>query len=283
LVEPAGYATMWQRFENNVYQVVKKHLVDKFRIEWQYEVSGLKPDVVCLLECDWCESKRNDYPCVTPAFIFDACHMFKIKKSYFVAKDKQMKKYSKVCDSILVLPQGYEQRPYCRSKNGEYHIISFHYLLTLLECIAEESIISSVEDVCGYVPSCNSENVYPQFELSIRSRVDKCPNCNSKVLPISLIYCSQYDEYYYPDFLDTEVIDHKGIVYTYAECDGCGNRNMFGWNYDSCPHSGIEHMYQCKKCGAIFNPETRKTIENFEISHRDEMGESFSYYESNSQ
>jgi hypothetical protein len=123
LVEPVGYDTFWQKFENEVYQTVKKSLEDKFRVEWSYEINGLKPDVAVLLECNGCENKREDSTCLEPAFIFDAYCKFRIEKKYFNKKDKQMKKYSKICDSILVMPQGYEQRPYCVSE-AKKNIIS---------------------------------------------------------------------------------------------------------------------------------------------------------------
>ena len=274
LVEPVGYESMWQKFENEVYYAVKEKLEGKFKVEWQHEIRGLTPDVVVLLECFGCAEK-----CMIPTFIFDAFCKFKVEKVYFKKKDRQMKKYSKICDSILVMPHGYMNRPYCRSKDGKYHIISFHYLPVLLDCILEHAVIETMEDVCGYVPHCDSSNVYKQFELSIRSRVDRCPICNYIVTPISLIYCSKYDEHYYPDFLDYEIIEHGIGGYTYAECNGCGEHRMFGWNYDDCPFTSIEHMYQCKKCGAIFAPDTRKIITNFEEAHANMLTESFSYYE----
>jgi len=276
MVEPVGYESMWQKFENEVYYTVKEKLKDKFKVEWQYKIRGLIPDVVALLECFGCENRTED--CVFPAFIFDAFCKFKIEKTYFKKKDKQMKKYSEICDSILVMPHGYMNRPYCRSKEGKYHIVSFHYLPTLLDCIIEYASIEAMEDVCGYTLHCDSSNVYKQFELSIRSKVDKCPICNSTVIPISLIYCSKYDEHYYPDFLDYEIIEHGIGDYTYTECNGCGDR-IFGWNYDNCPFSSIKHMYQCKKCGVIFNPDTRKVVTKFEDAHADMLAESFKYYE----
>jgi hypothetical protein len=192
-----------------------------------------------------------------------------------------MKKYSKICDSILVMPSGYENWPYCRSEGGEYHIISFHYLKTLLDSILSEVKVTSVEDACGFTPSCDASGAFKHFELMIRSRIDKCPNCRSKSAPLSLIYCSKYDEYYHPDFLDTESIDHKGVVYTYAECDGCGDRNISGWDYEDCPFSSIEYEYQCTKCGAIFDPETNEIIEKFEDTHADSLTD-FPYYEKKS-
>jgi DNA-directed RNA polymerase subunit RPC12/RpoP len=146
-----------------------------------------------------------------------------------------------------------------------------------LESVRTESRIDSKEDVCGYIPYCDASNVYKHFELAIRSRIDRCPNCNSKVFPISLIYCSKYDEYYHPDFLDYDIIEHGIGDFTYAECDGCGDHNAFGWNYHDCPYSSIEHKYQCGKCGAVFDPEKKIIIENFEDSHHDSMTD-FPYY-----
>ena len=269
---------MWQRFENQVYETVKRYLSDKLRIEWNFNVNGLTPDVVALIECHGCENYEDKFPCVIPAFIFDAYCKFKIDRVYYEKKDDQMKKYSKICDSILVMPQGYGQRPYCRSKGGEYHIVSYHRFYDFLKSIKDELIISWKEDVCGDRPYLQTSDIYKHFELLIRSSIDKCPNCRSDVVPISLIYCSKYDEYYHPDYLDYEIIEHGIGDYTFAECDGCGDRAIFGWNYNTCPYSNVAHEYQCKKCGAIFNPETNEIIEKFEDAHLDYMKE-YSYYE----
>jgi|YelNatPaOPRAMG01_1025707.scaffolds.fasta_scaffold16415_3 ribosomal protein S27E len=278
LVEPVGYDQMWQRFENDVYQMVKTKLENRFRVEWCYEIrNGLKPDVVALLECRGCYYQRE--PCLIPSFIFDAYCKFKIEKNYFLKKVEQMKKYSNICDSILVMPQGYENRPYCKSKDGVYHIISFHYLPIFLNSINEAVVITLEDDVCGSVPSCDAQNVYKHFELSVRSKVDKCPDCKAPVFPVSLIHCSKYDEYFYSDFLDTAEIEHGITDFTYVECDGCGDSRAFGWNYNECAYSSLEYKYQCKKCGAVFDPETNKIIENFEETHLYLMAESFPYYE----
>lgn len=276
MVTPIGYEMMWQKFERDVFETVRDALGKEYEVKWNYEIRKLKPDVVVLVKCTGCEYPnkcQNEFPIL----IFDAFCKWKIEKEYFAQKDKRMKKYSKICDSILVMPSGYERWPYCRSEGGEYHIVSFQYLKALIRSILSEAIVTGKEDVCGYTPFCDTSGVYKHFELTIRSRIDKCPNCKSKSAPLSLIYCSKYDEYYYPDFLDTESIDHKGFVYSYAECNGCGDRRLFAWNYDNCPYASIEYEYQCLKCGAIFNPETKKIVTNFEDAHSDLISE-FPYY-----
>ena len=269
---------MWRKFERDVFQTVQGAFGDKYEVKWNHQIRGLKPDVVVLVKCSGC---AQAYECQNefPIFIFDAHCKWKIEKEYFAQKDTQMKKYSKICDSILVMPSGYEGWPYCRSQGGEYHIVSFHYLMDLISSIRSEATVTTKEDVCGDTPTCFTSGVYKHFELVIRSRIDKCPKCKSESAPLSLIYCSKYDEYYYPDFLDTDVIDHKGVVYTYAECSGCGDRITFGWNYDTCPYASIEYEYQCLKCGAIFNSKTKKTINNFDDAHSDQIAECFPYYE----
>jgi len=271
MVEPIGYETMWQKFENQVYYSIKESLKDMFRVEWSHEIKGYKPDVIAMLECHGCNYRKDDFPCNVPVYIFDAFCKFKIEKDYFEKKDKQMKKYSKICDSILVMPQGYEQRPYCKSKNGEYHIINFLSLKLILDSIKSESVISDTDDVCGRVPVCNTKGVYENFELRLRSKIDQCPVCKSKVYPVSLIYCSKYNEYYHPDYLDTESIKYT-LIPTYAECNGCGDRNLFGYGYDECPFSWIKHVYQCIKCGVFFEPDTNDIIENILDYHLEWMG-----------
>jgi hypothetical protein len=278
MVVPIGYDQIWQKFEKDVYELILQRLKSNFRVEWHYIINGLTPDVVALLECSGCEDKKDEYPCVTPAFIFDPHCKFKVEKNYFAQKDKQMKKYSKICDSILVMPQGYDQMPYCRSKGGEYHIISRHYLPQLLNSINEEVKIETEEDACGDRLTCNSRNVYRHLELSIRRKIDKCPVCKSEVFPISLIYCMKNDEFYYPDFLDYEQVKHNVEAPTYLECRHCEDHNTFDYNYNNCPESSIESKYQCKECGAIFDPETQEIIKNFTSSQVDEIKE-FPYYE----
>jgi hypothetical protein len=279
LVEPVGYDTLWQKFENEVYQTVKQGLEGLFRVEWNSEVYGLKPDAVAYLECKCMAEEEKT--CSFPVFLFEAFCKFKVEKDYYSKKDEQMSKYAEICDAVLVMPQGYEGRPYCKSRNG-YHIVSFHHLRALLESIKSEAIIEKRDEMCGPVPSCSSKNVYKHFELAIRSKVDRCPECNSKVFPISLIYCSQYDEYYHPDFLDFESVhEYTPPIATHAECSGCSN-SSFGWDYDDCPNTNIEHKYQCsnyEKCGAIFDPETKKIVRNFEEGHIMNLSDSCKYYE----
>lgn len=277
MITPVGYDKMWQKFEKDVFETVRSVLGKEYEVRWIYHIRELKPDVVVLAKCSGCgraEECQNEFP----IFILDAHCKWKIEKEYFAQKDEQMKKYSKICDSILVMPSGYEGWPYCKSEGGEYHIVSFHYLKDLLRSILSEAIVTEQEDVCGYTPICNASGVFKHFALVIRSRIDKCPNCRSKSAPLSLIYCSKYDEYYHPDFLDTAPIDHKGSVYTYAECSGCGDRITFGWNYDTCPYASLEYEYQCLECGAIFNSETEKIVTNFDDAHSDMLAECLPFY-----
>lgn len=277
MVNPIGYEHMWQKFERDVFEAVVGGLGKEYEIKWNHGIRGFKPDVVVLVRCSGCgqpDECRNEFP----MYIFDAHCKWKIEKEYFARKDAQMKKYSKICSSILVMPSGYEGWPYCRSDGDEYHIVSFQYLSDLLHSILSETNLTSREDVCGFTPVWNTGGVFKHFELVIRSRVDKCPHCKSKSAPLSLIHCSKYDEYYYPNFLDTYEINHKGVEYSYAECDGCGDRRIFGYNYDNCPYASIEYMYQCMKCGAVFTSETMKIITNFDDGHLDLLAD-FPYYE----
>lgn len=286
MVEPVGYDSMWQKFENDVYTTVREYFEkdDKFKVEWNrkidwHRVGTLKPDVLLSIKCKSCEEPKDEFPCLVPVFIFDAYCKFEMEPEYFKKKDTQMQKYSEICDTILVMPQGYEQRPFCRSDNGKYHIISFHYLYRFLDSLKNAIQIDYREDCCGDRPSSNGSRVYRHFELSLRKRIDKCPNCKQKVSPVSLVHCDKYDEYYYPDFLDYETIEHGYGVFTHLECDGCGDNRMFGWNYDDCPSASLEYKYQCEKRGAIFDPETNKIIENFDDSHFDMLEDSFTYYQ----
>jgi len=145
-----------------------------------------------------------------------------------------------------------------------------------LECLKENISVESRQEMCGDVLCCGVEKANKFFELLIRRRVDRCPSCRSKAHPESLIYCSKYDEHYHPDFLDTEVIKLTPM-YTYAECSGCGEQES-GYNFEQCAYSSIKYVYQCDECGAIFDAETMKIIENFEESHAS-MLEDFPFYE----
>lgn len=225
------------------------------------------------MECNNC----GDTTCKIPALIFDAYCKWKIDTKNFNAKDKQMKKYSQICDTILVMPDGYRNRHYCKDNSDTYHIVSFQGLSWLLDAVLSESRFGSRDEMCGTVPTIDTEGAFKKLELEIRSRVDVCPNCNSHAFPLSLIYCQKYDEHYHPDHLDFEELEHGFVANTYAECDGCGDNRMFGWNYDDCPHAAIVYKYQCKKCGAIFDPETNKIVDNFESAHGDFLAE-FDYY-----
>jgi hypothetical protein len=268
LVEPVGYANLWQKFENDVYNIVKKKLQDKshFQVDWNSEIHGLKPDVTVSIVCDGhnCEQAQDETPnCLFPAFIFDAYCKFEVDKEYFQKKDEQMRKYAKICNAVLVMPQGYEQFPFCKSKDGTYHIVSLPFLYTFVDSIKAEIEINYRDDCCGESPFYSVSNIYKHFELSIRSSVDKCPKCDQKVEPISLLHCSQYDEYN-----DSDTIEE--------ECNCCDNRKY--WSYEDCPFLGIESKFQCRKCGAIFDPESKKIIDNFSDSYYDMFLSEVPYY-----
>lgn len=266
MVEPVGYATMWQKFENDVYNIVKKQLSEKtyFQVNWSSEIQGLKPDVTVSIVCAGCEHARDKDPtCLVPSFIFDAYCKFEVDKEYFQKKDEQMRKYAKICDAILVMPQGYEQRPFCKSEGGIYHIISQPYLYSFINSIKEEIEITYRDDCCGQRPFYSASNVYKHFELSVRKSVDKCPKCKQKVEPISLLYCGQYKEYNDSDFIQDE-------------CDCCDNRKY--WSYEDCPFLGIETKFQCRQCGVIFDPESKEIVESFGDSYFDMVISEYSYY-----
>jgi hypothetical protein len=257
---------MWQKFENDVYNTVKKELQEKsnFHVNWNFEIRGLKPDVLAWLQCSGCESpKDSEPPCLVPSFIFDAYCKFEVDKDYFKKKDDQMQKYAKICDAILVMPQGYEQRPFCKNEVGKYYIVSFPYLHTFVKSIKQAVEITYREDCCGDTPFCDASHVYKHFELSIRSSVDKCPNCKQKVEPISLLYCSQYDEYSDVDFIEDG-------------CCDCPNRQF--WSYEDCPFLCIQTKFQCQKCGAVFDPESKKIITSFDDSFFDMVIGDYPYY-----
>ena len=282
MIKPIGYDSMWKKFEKDVFNIVKKYLGNRFIVRWNAKIrfleSIVKPDVTVFAECGGKYCSNN---CEIPIFIFDAFCKFDInvQDHYFKKKDKQMKKYAEICDAILVMPRGYEGWPYCRSSGDEYHIVSFQYLPMLLESILKEAKFDTKDEACGEMLYCDSKGVYKYFELKVRSRVDKCPECRSRCVPLPIIYCSKYDEYYHPDFLDTDIIRGE-VIYTYAECDGCGDAEVFGWNFENCPYSSIKYTYQCSKCGAIFDPKTNKIIKKFEGAHTSFLTY-FSYYRKN--
>jgi hypothetical protein len=273
VVEPVGYNTIWQKFENNVYQVIKKYFQDNddFIVEWspviqRYcagKVRTLTPDVLLSVKCKSCSEKKDDSNCAEGAFIFEAFCKFRDDRKYFDEKDDQMQKYAEICDSILVMPKGYEERPFCRKSNGKktYYIISFEYIYQFLNSLKEAVEITYREDCCGDRPVINGAQVYRNFELSLRQSVDKCPACKQRVNPISLLYCSQYDEFSDIDFIEDTCID-------------CPNKQYF----DECPFLSIELKFQCEKCGAIFDAESDKIIKNFDEGFFDLVLSEYSYY-----
>ena len=64
----------------------------------------------------------------------------------------------------------------------------------------------------------------------------------------------------YYDFLDYEII--KVPMPTYVECDGCDSPDaLVGMgNYNSCTWSSVVYMFQCSKCGAIFDPSKKRIL-----------------------
>jgi hypothetical protein len=70
VVEPVGYDSVWQKFDNDVYNVVRKHFQDdnNFVVEWspiieRYcagKVRKLTPDVLLSVKCKSC--KENNQP-----------------------------------------------------------------------------------------------------------------------------------------------------------------------------------------------------------------------------
>jgi hypothetical protein len=280
MVEPIGYNTPWQKFENDIYNAVKKHFSSfrsDFRVEWNYNIRDVNPDVVVIGDCR-CGAKPEDEPCEIPLLIFEACNMFDFSGNIWKKKEKQMRKYSRLCPSVLVTPGGYGNRAYCKSSKDEYRILSFQYLHNYLQCLRDNLTVEHEDEMCGSVISCNVEKANNYFELQLRSRVDRCPNCKSSAHPESLIYCSKYDEHYHPEFLDTEIIKYTP-VYTHAECGGCSEREA-GWDFEECPYSSIRYVYQCDKCGAIFDAGTFKIITNFEDDHLYMLSEcDYSFYQ----
>jgi hypothetical protein len=127
LVRPVGYSSPWEKFENDVYEAVKRYFADfrpDFRVEWNYHVQDIDPDVIIIGDCE-CRAKSEGDFCEIPMLVFEASHMFEFKGEKWKEKDKQMKKYSGVCPAVLVTPRGYANRAYCTSAGDEYHIISF--------------------------------------------------------------------------------------------------------------------------------------------------------------
>jgi hypothetical protein len=279
MVEPVGYNSAWEKFEDDVYKAVKRYFKDfrsDFRVEWNYHIRDIDPDVIILGDCE-CGANPEGGPCEIPLLIFEACHMFELKGERWKEKDKQMKKYSRMCPSVLVTPRGYASRPYCKSSHDEYRILSFQYLHNYLKCLRDNIEVEREDEMCGSVICCNVDKANRYFELLLRRRVDRCPNCRSKAHPESLIYCSQYDEHYHPDFLDTEVIKYTPM-YTHAECSGCNVHENLRVNFEDCGYASIKYVYQCDECGAVFDAETFEIIKNFEDYHRDMMAD-FPFYE----
>lgn len=276
MVKPIGYSSPWEKFENDVYNAVKKYFSNfrpDFRVEWNCNIHDVTPDVVVIGECE-CGADPQNEPCEIPLLIFEACRMFDFKGRRWNEKDKQMKRYSRICPSILVTPRGYRNRFYCMSSDGKYRILSFQFLHSYFRCLKDNIEVGRKDEMCGSVLCCYVDKANKFFELEVRSRVDRCPDCKSKVHPESLIYCSKYDEHFHPDFLDTEIIKYT-LLYTHAECSGCGEH---GFNFEECPYSSIKYVHQCNQCGAIFGPDTEKIIMNFEDAHADMMMD-FPFYE----
>jgi hypothetical protein len=280
LVEPVGYESMWQKFENDVFNTVKQEFQgdENFKVQWNWPHVDLYPDVLISIRCKSCQDSKDDFPCLVAVIIFDAYCKWKIEAENFKKKEAQMEKYAEICDTVLVMPEGYQHRPFCKGINGRYHIISRNYLPIFMNSLKEAIEIDYKEDSCGYKPIINLIPVYKHFELSIRANVDKCPSCGQRAIPVSLIYCQKFNEYFYPDFLDCESIKQGVGSYTYFECDECGHGDTLEENYENCHSSRMEYKFQCEKCGAIFDPDTEAIIENFDDAHLDRMRDSFTYY-----
>ena len=126
MVQPIGYDNPWDKFENDVFLAVKEHLgnLPNTRVEWNYLIDEVTPDVALIGDCS-CAAIEN---CEIPLIFFEATRITRMSREKWRQKDKQMIGYSRMCSSILVTPGGYAQRPYCKSADDQYRIISFQYL-----------------------------------------------------------------------------------------------------------------------------------------------------------
>lgn len=213
-----------------------------------------------------------------PFLVIEAHHNLRPdKEEVNLEKDEQMTKYAQICDAILVTPSGYANRPFVTRSEGKYRIISFSVLPIFLRCLKSLEITTE-EDVTGRVPVFNLKPVYERFELELRKSVDRCPNCNAEAHPISLIYCSHWNLNFHTDYLDQEIIDDKTVVNTYSECDGCDWHDHQDYNYEECPFASLTYKYQCKKCGAIFEPDSSEYVTNFEDSQMDDLLAEYDFY-----
>ncbi len=215
-----------------------------------------------------------------PIVIFEAYCRLKIIPEELQRKEEQAKVYTQICDDVLlVMPRGYNNRALCASADGKYHVLAFPYLQIFLDKLEKELRTNWVENACGDVLNPDLSGVFESFKLELAKQINLCPNCKSEAMPVSLIYCSKQDEYYYPDFLDIVEGEHGSWFYSYYECAGCPEHESFmNRNFENCPHSDIHYMYWCSRCGAIYHPEKREIIHNFEDSHLEDFGDSCEYY-----
>jgi len=287
-IEPATYEKKWQKFEDEVYQLVKSYLGDKFVVLWNPPYPRAVPDVVVYAvcgrgECNGCEEKLK------PILLFDAFCKYNIASKDFNEllnrKIQQFKKYKRVigCQYMfIVMPKGYAGRPVCKIKDLEnVFIISFRALEVLLKFVKDYAKITYEEDVCGDVVHVQLDSSIQGFILEFKSKAEQCPVCESSVYLTTLIYCSYYRKYMYYDSLDYDIVKKYVLAPTYVECDGCESPDaLLGMgDYDSCTWSKVVFMFQCSKCGAIFDPDTRRILKvsDFVEAHQADI-EMFPYY-----
>jgi len=254
MVEPQGYSNPEEEIEYRVYNTAKGMLGKRFKVEYCPSdfPYGFTPDIVISETC-------RGYPDHThPILIIDPTTAQFNKKNQHESKDKQMKKYAKLCTAIMVTPNGYNNLSYCT--NNGYHIISQKVIALFFQILLEKIAFrgQGCEDF-----DVDTDEVFDNFVNRLSEKMEKCPKCKSKVFSTFIYNCYQYNESFHPDYLDIDVDEHGIISHTLAECDGCRIREILAnsINYMDCPHCAIKQIYECEKCGTLF--EKSKTTENY--------------------
>ncbi len=237
-------------------------------------VDGLTPDVTVLRE--WYTDSEGRIE--VPVLILDSHSNLPANDAEVLQeKDLQMRKYSKICDALLVTPEGFAHRSYVTATDGSYKIISFNVLPLFLKCMRDELRIERREEMVGMMPEFVMKPVHDRFELELRKNVDRCPECKSEASPMSLIYCSHWDIHFHSQYLDQEHIEHGVFMKTHAECEGC-ELYKYGLDYEQCSYADLTFKCQCNECGAVFEPETRKVVKNFHPDHFDMLLADTTFY-----
>lgn len=248
MVEPKGYSDNIQKMEYLTHKILTRYLAEKFIIRYSPIIFNphtkveMTPDVAIYSKGD----KEADIPEQLQAIFEVSTNPLRRRKD-FKNKERQLDDYTKMCPTILVLKGGYNNMSYC--VHNDFHIVDFKFLPLLVELVGK-ALNFSKEFEEYYI---DFQTLFKEFSLRLSQQIEKCSVCSSSV-DITFIYnCYNYGISFPFGYLDTDDFNRN----SHEECSNCAERRLSGgeFNYEHCPRCEIIYCYQCKKCGAIFNPD----------------------------